>query len=150
VSEGVHSGTGRDPIRVLLCGDRVSGRLSLLAEIMLREVLDVDADPSLARVCPEELSRRGTVFVLLDELVGASIETSPDVVLVLGDEADVGHARWMLSRVVPRPEVIGITRGGHALLNLSPKALRDLILFAASSRRAQAPHGGSTWNVEPG
>jgi len=146
----VHSGTGREPIRVLLCGDRVSGRLSLLAEIMLREVLDVKADPSLARVCPEGLSRRGTVFVQLDELVGASAETSPDVVLVLGDEADVGHARWTLSRAVSRPEVIGITRGGHALLNLSPKALRDLILFAASSRRAQAPHDASTWNGEPG
>jgi hypothetical protein len=127
----------RAHIRVLLCGDSFSNRAPLLHEITLREVLDPQADPSLELVTPEASRTRGEVIVPMDQLHAAVVETEPDLVLVLADEAGLARARRMLDSPRGGPEVIGLTVEGHALLNLGPSGLRELMRATVAAGRAR-------------
>lgn len=129
--------TGRSRIRVLLCGTPTQHRPSLLVEITVREVLNSSVEPSFEIVHPVTASQDQTSLVPLDRLAAAVAETTPDIVLVLADEAAVDRASQTLSPWRDQVEIIGLTRGGHALFNLGPGDLRDLLRTAVAARRAR-------------
>ncbi len=130
-------GTRPVRIRVLLCGDSTADRAPLLHSIALREVLDPSADPSLELVSPAEARGRGEAIVPMDRLRGAVDETEPDVILVLAGEAGLARARGMLESHPTRPEVIGLTLEGHALVNLGPSGLRELMRATVAAGRVR-------------
>lgn len=134
--------TRRARIRVLLCGPLTFDAPSLLAEIATHEVFGAEDDPVFEVVRPRHCGTGEARLVPMDLLRSAVDETAPDVVLVLADESAVSLARRILAPRYPRTEVIGVTRGGHALFNLDPRGLRELLRHAVASRRSVASGGG--------